>query len=323
MNPEHGTPGGIGRSGKGSVPGQGGGGRAGNRGATGHGSGRRVPGEDALEDLAVEVRLGRCGCVDREPLVRRGQRHGQYPPGRMRPESVNPAVAHSIRELLFLAPQDVVGEGALEGASENGLLHPERGAGFRIHPDFRRMGGHPERWVDGHGQIQELQIEEGDAGLDTPRRHRLVCAQAVVEVQVFDLPHGLLVKRLRVRCLVEVQVATKDLVGPLARQDHLHAHRPDPPREQEHGGGRSDRGHVVGLDVTDDIREGIESLFKSVREAVMRRSEMGRDPGCGGQIRRSFEADGKGVEPGPPRLTPVVIFHPEAGKARRTGGHDR
>ena len=48
-------------------------------------------------------------------------------------------------------------------------------------------------------------------GLNAPGHHRLVGAQAVVEVQLLDLPHVLGVELLAVRRLVEVEVASKAL----------------------------------------------------------------------------------------------------------------
>ena len=51
---------------------------------------------------------------------------------------------------------------------------------------------------------------------------------------------------LRVRRLVEVQVAAEHLVRPLARQHHLDAHGLDAAGHEVHGRGRADRGRQSG-----------------------------------------------------------------------------
>jgi hypothetical protein len=61
--------------------------------------------------------------------------------------------------------------------------------------------------VDVHGDLEELLVEEGDTGLESPRHRRLVGPKAVGRVEVLDALDELLVERLGVRGGVEVEVA--------------------------------------------------------------------------------------------------------------------
>lgn len=63
-----------------------------------------------------------------------------------------------------------------------------------------------------------------------------------------------MMKLLLVRSLVEVQVATEDLIGALSRQHHLHTQSLDLPGHQEHRRAGSDGGHVVSFHMVDHLR---------------------------------------------------------------------
>ena len=143
-----------------------------------------------------------------------------------------------------------------------------------------------------------LLIQEGDTGLKTPRRRRLVGAQAVGEVEVLHAADRLLVELALRRRIVEVEVTTEDLVATLAAEHHLDAHGLDLPRQEEHGRRRADGGHVVGLEVVDDVRQGVETVLDGEgHDVVLGAEELGdleRRLGVGG----TGEADGEGVELG-------------------------
>ena len=76
-----------------------------------------------------------------------------------------------------------------------------------------------------------------------------------------DLPAGLAVELLLVGCLVEVEVASKELVGAFAGDDHLHPERLDLARHEEHGRARPDRRHVVRLGVVDHVFNCINAVL--------------------------------------------------------------
>ena len=179
------------------------------------------------------------------------------------------------------------------------------------------------RGVDRHGHVQELLVEEGNAGLDAPRGHRLVRAQAVELVQTVELAHGLFVEGAGVGGAVEVQVAAEDLVGAFARQHHLDPQGADAARHQVHRRGGAHRGHVEGLQVMDHLGERVESFLHGELELVMDGADVvGHQPG-GGQIRRSLQPDAEGMEAGPPCFGPVVVLDPVGGVALRDCRDDR
>ena len=76
-----------------------------------------------------------------------------------------------------------------------------------------------------------------------------------------DLPAGFAVELLLVGCLVEVEVASKELVGALAGDDQLHPDGLDLARHEEHGRARPDRRHVVRLGVVDYIFNCIDAVL--------------------------------------------------------------
>ena len=110
-------------------------------------------------------------------------------------------------------------------------------------------------------------------------------------------------KASRVRRLVEVQVAAEDLVGALAGEHHLDAHRLDPARHQVHRRRGADGGHVVGLDVADHVRQRVEALLHGEVEAVVHGAEVRRRRAARGrQVGRALQADGERVQARPPGL---------------------
>ncbi|MCW0416460.1 hypothetical protein NB689_002214 [Xanthomonas sacchari] len=227
----------------------------------------------------------------------------------MRLQPIDPAVADAVAELLLLPPQDRLGQIALEGFAQHRLLDALAAVGAGA--------GHLVLGVHAHGHVQELHVQERHARLHAPGHHRLVGAQAIVVVQRVELADQFFVEFARVRRLVEVQVAAEDLVAAFAGEHHLHPHRLDPPRQQEHRRGGADGGDVVGLDVPDHLRQRVQAFLEGVLEAVVHRAQRLGGDRRGGQIRRALQADRERVQARPPGLGLVVLLDALACEARR------
>lgn len=123
-------------------------------------------------------------------------------------------------------------------------------------------------------------------------------------VQLTDLAHGFLVEGTGVGRLVEIEVAAENLVGTLAREHHLDAHRLDDARQQVHRRRGAYGRHVVGLDIIDHVAHGIQPLLYGVVDFVVYGADMVGDLACRRQVGRPFQPDGERVElrpPGPSR----------------------
>ena len=96
-------------------------------------------------------------------------------------------------------------------------------------------GTHLGSGVEAHRHIEKLAVEEGHASLHAPCRQTLVGTQTVVEVELGQLAHRLLMEGAGRGSLVEIEVAAEDFVGALAREHHFDTHRPDDAGEQIHG----------------------------------------------------------------------------------------
>ena len=106
-------------------------------------------------------------------------------------QRVYPRIAHSVGELFLLPPCHRLGKHVLESLAHNAFFD-----GF--------SGTHLQLWVQSHGNIQELFVEERHAPLNTPRRQTLVGAQTVVHVQFAKFANGLVVEFLGIGRLVEI-----------------------------------------------------------------------------------------------------------------------
>mmetsp|Transcript_11166 Transcript_11166/g.35629 ORF Transcript_11166/g.35629 Transcript_11166/m.35629 type:complete len:355 (-) Transcript_11166:755-1819(-) len=279
------------------VPLDGGGGGARDAGAAQH----RVTGglarEVLLEDDAVAVALLGGRRVDREAVLAVGPLQvGDLLLGLVA-EAVDPRVAHAVRKLLLLAPEHLVGQvwvlWGVEGLAQDVLFNRAALLVAGAHLAHLDLG------VEVHDVVKELAVEEGHAGLDAKGAHGLVGAQAVKVVQVLELVDGLLVELLLVGGLVEVEVAAERLVGALAGEHHLDAHRLDLAAHEEHGGGGADGGDIVGLEVVDDVVDGVHALLHGEGEAMVRGAEkvghlLGR-----GQVGGALEADAERVHARP------------------------
>ena len=173
--------------------------------------------------------------------------------------------------------------------------------------------------VEPHGHVEELLVEERYASFHSPCREGLVGPQAVVKVQFGEFAHSFLVEGPCVWCLVEIEVTAEYLVGSFAAKHHLDAHALDDAGKQVHRGGGAHGGHVVGLDVVDDITHGIQTLLNGVVDFVVYGTDMvGHFPGLG-QVRCAFQSHGEAVELRPPRHGLAVGLNAACRKLPRYG----
>mmetsp|Transcript_10392 Transcript_10392/g.25345 ORF Transcript_10392/g.25345 Transcript_10392/m.25345 type:complete len:334 (-) Transcript_10392:712-1713(-) len=207
-------------------------------------------------------------------------------------EAIDPAVPHPIRELLLLPVEDFMGEVffavgtiAVEGLSQQPLLDVLL---------LRALVDHLDFGVKLHDDVEEVLVQEWHPHLQPPGHSGLVGAKAVIEVEVLDLAHTLLVQLLAVRRLVEVEVAAELLVGTLTGEHHLHAHRLDLTGEEEEGGARADSGHVVRLEVVNHVLDSVDALLDGEVELVVLRPEHLRHLLGVEKVGGANEADGEG-----------------------------
>ncbi|MPN46324.1 hypothetical protein SDC9_193910 [bioreactor metagenome] len=76
-------------------------------------------------------------------------------------------------------------------------------------------------------------------------------------------------KLFSVGCFVEIKIASEYLVGAFTGKHHLHAHGFNIPGNQVHRRTGTHRGYVVGLDMVDDITDGIEAFLYSILYLVV------------------------------------------------------
>ena len=101
------------------------------------------------------------------------------------------------------------------------------------------------------------------------------------------------------RGFVEIQIATENLVGTLTAEYHLDTHRLDDTGQQIHGRGGTDGGDVVGLDIVDDIANGVKTFLNGVVDFVVHGTDVvGHQLGLG-QVGSTLQTNGKGVQTGP------------------------
>lgn len=208
-------------------------------------------------------------------------------------EGIDPPVADTVRELLLLAPEDLVGKVGLSARVVRGIERLAKDIFLKP-----LLGDHLIRGIDVHGNLEELLVQEWNAGLKTPCGSRLVGAQAVGKMEVLDATDALLVESLLVGSSVEVEVSTKDLIAALARENHLDTHGLDLAGKQIHGGRGTDGGDVVGLEVVDNIRQRIKTLLNSEGHDVMLGAEKLGDLERRNVVGGAGETDREGVELG-------------------------
>mmetsp|Transcript_43447 Transcript_43447/g.114541 ORF Transcript_43447/g.114541 Transcript_43447/m.114541 type:complete len:353 (+) Transcript_43447:430-1488(+) len=202
------------------------------------------------------------------------------------------------------------GLGHVESFSKHPLLDPLVAVAVDAHllPD-----------VHIHRDIHKSSVKERDAGLDSPGHHGLVGPEAVVQVQLLHLSHGLLVELLGIRSLVKVEVASKYLISPLSAHHHLHAERANSPCHEVHGRGGSDGRHIKRFQFVNDIRNGVNALLRSEDALVVH----GTDELCDllrcFQIWAASEPNAEGVQPRPVSQLPLASLNAALAVAR----HDR
>ena len=121
------------------------------------------------------------------------------------------------------------------------------------------------------------------------------------------------------RSLVEVEVATENLVGSLARKHHLYAHRLYHTRQQIHRHGGTHGGYIVGLDEVDNVAQGVQSLLNGIVDFVMHRAYVVGYQTRLRQVGRSLESHGKRVETRPPGTASAVGLYTAFGVALGDG----
>lgn len=84
-------------------------------------------------------------------------------------QRINPTVAHTVGELFFLPPGNVLREHVGKGFADYFLFYLLAGA----HLDCR---------IDAHGNIQEFFVEEGDTSFHSPGCKAFVGTEAVVQM---------------------------------------------------------------------------------------------------------------------------------------------
>ena len=119
--------------------------------------------------------------------------------------------------------------------------------------------------------------------------------QAVVQVQFAQFAHGLFVEGACIGRFVEIEVTAEKLVGSFAGKDHFDTHRLDYAGEQVHRRRSPHGGHIVGLEVIDDIPQRIQALLDRVVDFVVHGADVvGYFTSCG-QVGCTFESYGERV----------------------------
>ena len=211
-------------------------------------------------------------------------------------ERVYPAVAHTVGKLLLLPPGYLLGQEVGKGLAKYLLF-------------YLLSRAHLGLGIEPHGYVEEVAVEEGHSSLHAPSRQRLVGTQAVIPVQLAQLAHRLLVEGACRRSLVEIQVASENLVGTLTREHHLDAHALDDTCQQVHRGGSAHGGHVVSLCEIDYIPQRIKPLLDGVVDFVVHGAYMLGHQTCLLQVGRSLETHGKGVQAWPPGTRLSAVLH--------------
>mmetsp|Transcript_113210 Transcript_113210/g.283432 ORF Transcript_113210/g.283432 Transcript_113210/m.283432 type:complete len:290 (-) Transcript_113210:1268-2137(-) len=200
-------------------------------------------------------------------------------------QPIDPRVANPIAELLFLPPKDLVWQVTLEGLPDWPFLN--------VPVVLTR---HLDPGVDIHCNLKESLVQERHAGLQTEGVRCLIGAETIIRVQSGQLPFELLMELIRIRSLVEVEVAPEDFIRTLSAQNHLHPQGLDLPRQEIHRHAGTNGRHIVCLQVVDHIPHRVDALLHREGELMMDRAQvLGDLPRCL-QIRRAVESDAEGMQ---------------------------
>mmetsp|Transcript_2517 Transcript_2517/g.6785 ORF Transcript_2517/g.6785 Transcript_2517/m.6785 type:complete len:362 (-) Transcript_2517:808-1893(-) len=124
--------------------------------------------------------------------------------------------------------------------------------GFRVH---HLAGG-----IEAHDQLGEFGIQEWHARLQSVgHRHSVGAMQIHISQHTVDAPK-LVLDLSRCFGVLEVEIASKQLIGTFSSQDHLHILRRTFGK-QPIGNGAADKLRLVGFHVIHDLGDQIEDLF--------------------------------------------------------------
>ena len=158
-------------------------------------------------------------------------------------------MAHGVGEGGLLAPQNVVGQQAvlLKGVAQQVLTHV--------------IGVQLQLGVDAHDVLHEVQVAEGNPGLQGVDGDAAVGPEHIVHVKLVDPLLGLVLERLGAGSEVGVLVA-EQLVGNLAGQQHPDVGLlVDGLAAQIHAHAGPDGGDVPGAQHGDDLLQGVQHLL--------------------------------------------------------------
>ena len=248
-----------------------------------------------LEHGAVPVPFLRGGWVDGETDGGASHFIVGNPAFRFVFQRVNPTVAYAVRELLFLAPEHFVWQKPFKGLAENVLFDAAVSAHFR----FR---------IDPHRVVDERRVKEWHPGFNAPGHHGFVRTGAIVFAQIEHFSDRFFVKFFGVWGHVEVEVATKQFIGPLTAEHHFDAHGLDGACHEVHRRGGPNGRYVIRFDVANDLRQSVKSFLDGEGEWVVDRADLFGHFRSGGHVGTAFEADAEAVDPGPPSFGRAIIF---------------
>src|SRR6266487_5458685 len=110
-------------------------------------------------------------------------------------------------------------------------------------------------------------------------------------MKILHTAHRLFMESLLIGCGMEIEITTKDLITALTTQDHLDPHPFDLSAQQIHWGRRTDGGHIVGFQMVNNVRQGVETVFQSKSESIVLGAQELSNLDCSLRIRSIREAD--------------------------------
>ena len=161
---------------------------------------------------------------------------------------------------------------------------------FHTLPSVRKLYVHLVAWVKVHGNVYKVFVQKRNAAFNTPCHEALVCTQAVVEVQLAHLAHKFFVEFFCVGCLVEIEVAAKELVASFSRKNHLYSHGFYYPCKKVHGCACADSCNVISFYVVDYVRQRIQCFLYCKVNFVVNSSNVVCCLLCGNKVRGTFKS---------------------------------
>mmetsp|Transcript_30670 Transcript_30670/g.55635 ORF Transcript_30670/g.55635 Transcript_30670/m.55635 type:complete len:354 (+) Transcript_30670:404-1465(+) len=205
---------------------------------------------------------------------------------------VDPGVTDAIAELFLLSPQDLLRKVCavsrlIESLAQDPLLRSRLSS---------LIFAHLLHWVEAHGDLHKPSIQERHACLYTPCHHGFVRPQTVVQVELLELSHVLCMEFLWVWSLVEVQITSKDLIGALTTQNHLHTGCPDASCHQVHWCSGPDGCDVEGFQMINHIWQGIQTFLRCKDVLMVHGTQVFGHLFGRLQVRAALEANAEGME---------------------------